>query len=256
MEEKNTTTVTKSETLAALRRPGELYVLVSAMTKVPFVVCDDDTYDDEILLYYRAEDARDKAKELLAAGYQTIVGKLEEKQLLGFYTSLYTMGVNCLAVNQGTDTAVSVQLSDLVIRRKPEELPEGKKQIENPAFHLTAMYLMQEMQRNAGKEPTEQMKDLQEELLAHYNKGTFIAVIQEDGQIPFLKQKDGSVYQPIFTDAVEFQKFNKNKNLKTAAVPASKIPELLIPDAKGVAVNPLGVNIQLRVARPEKKTTA
>lgn len=257
MDEKNTTTVTKRETLAALRSPGELYVIISAVTKVPFVVCDDETYDDQILLYYRAEDAREKAKELLEAKYGAVVAKLEDKQLLAFYTSLYTMGVNCLAVNQGTDTAVSVQLSDLVIRKKPEELPEGKKQVENPAFHLTAMYFMQEMQRHAGEEPTQQMKDLQEELLAHYKEGTFIAVIQEDGQIPFLKQKDGSIYQPIFTDAVEFQKFNKNKKLKTAAIPASKIPEFLIPGAKGVAVNPLGVNVQLRVARPEtKKTTA
>ena len=60
----NSTTVTKQETLAALRNPGELYVVMSAVTKLPFVKCDDETYDDEIFLYYRVEDAKEKAQEL------------------------------------------------------------------------------------------------------------------------------------------------------------------------------------------------
>ena len=121
----NSTTVTKQETLAALRNPGELYVIMSAVTRLPFVKCDEETYDDEIFLYYRADDAKEKARELAKEKYMTAVVKLEEKQLLPFYTSLYTIGVNCLAVNHGTDTQISVQLSDLVIRKNPDQLPEG-----------------------------------------------------------------------------------------------------------------------------------
>ncbi len=34
----NNTTVTKQETLAALRNPGELYVVMSGATRLPFVV--------------------------------------------------------------------------------------------------------------------------------------------------------------------------------------------------------------------------
>ena len=47
MSEKETK-VTKQETLAALRNPGELYVIMSAATKMPFVKCDEETFDDEI----------------------------------------------------------------------------------------------------------------------------------------------------------------------------------------------------------------
>ena len=209
----NSTTVTKQETLAALRNPGELYVVVSAVTKLPFVKCDEETYDDEIFLYYRAEDAKERAQELLKAKYLTAVVKLEEKQLLPFYTSLYTIGVNCLAVNYGTDTQISIQLSDLVIRKNPDQLPAGKRLIENPALHLTAIYFMQEMRRQEKPHPTEELKELQEELLAHYSKGTFIMAIQEDKQIPVLKQKNGDIYQPIFTDMLELQKFTKGQKL-------------------------------------------
>ena len=102
------TTVTKKETLAALRRPGELYAVMSQATKLPFVVCDEETFDDEVFLYYRLEDAKEKARQLTDRKYPTAVGKLEEKQLLAFYTSLYAMGVNCLVVNSGTDTQISV----------------------------------------------------------------------------------------------------------------------------------------------------
>ena len=248
----NSTTVTKQETLAALRTPGELYVIMSGATRLPFVFCAEETFDDEIFLYYRADDAKEKAKELQGKRYASAVVKLEDKQLLAFYTSLYTMGVNCLAVNSGTDTEISIQLSDLVIRRKPEELPEGKRPVENPALHLTAIYFMQEMRRQAEPQPTEELNKLQEELLAHYGKGTFVAAVREDGQVPILKQKDGSIYQPLFTDMLEFQKFARGEKMKMAVIPAAKIPEILVGEAKGVVINPFGVNVQLQVAKRKK----
>ena len=248
----NSTTVTKQETLAALRTPGELYVIMSGATRLPFVFCDEETFDDEIFLYYRADDAKEKAKELQGKRYASAVVKLEDKQLLAFYTSLYTMGVNCLAVNSGTDTEISIQLSDLVIRRKPEELPEGKRPVENPALHLTAIYFMREMRRQAEPQPTEELNKLQEELLAHYGKGTFVAAVREDGQVPILKQKDGSIYQPLFTDMLEFQKFARGEKMKMAVIPAAKIPEILVGEAKGVVINPFGVNVQLQVAKRKK----
>ena len=248
----NSTTVTKQETLAALRTPGELYVIMSGATRLPFVFCDEETFDDEIFLYYRADDAKEKAKELQGKRYASAVVKLEDKQLLAFYTSLYPMGGNCLAVNSGTDTEISIQLSDLVIRRKPEELPEGKRPVENPALHLTAIYFMQEMRRQAEPQPTEELNKLQEELLAHYGKGTFVAAVREDGQVPILKQKDGSIYQPLFTDMLEFQKFARGEKMKMAVIPAAKIPEILVGEAKGVVINPFGVNVQLQVAKRKK----
>lgn len=51
--------------------------------------------------------------------------------------------MNALAVNVGTEGEIRIQLEHLVVRKNKEELPEGKKLIENPELHLTAMYLMQ-----------------------------------------------------------------------------------------------------------------
>ena len=241
------------ETLQSLRTPGELYVIMSGATKLPFVVCNPETFDDEILLYHREEDAKNKAKELTEAHYLAGVAKLVDDQLLAFYTSLYLMGVNGLSVNVGTDQEKRVQLKDLVVRQNMKEAGEGKMIVENPEMHLTAIYLMQELRHQTGGEVTDQIKELQEELLAHYQKGTFLISVQEDGQIPVLKQKDGSMYQPIFTDILEFRRFAGDKKLKMLAIPSAKIPEALIPDARGVVINPLGVNVQLTVHRPKSR---
>ena len=256
MSDQNTT-VTKQETLAVLWNPGELYVIISGATKQPFVCCDGETYDDEVFLYYREEDAKEKTKRLAEEKYATAVAKMENKQLLSFYTSLYTMGVNCLAVNHGTDTQISIQLSDLVARKIPDKLPNGQKLVENPALQLTAAYFMQDLRRQASPQPTEELKELQEELLAHYKKGTFLMVVQEDGQIPMLKQKDGTVYQPVFTDMLEVQRFARGQKIKTAVVTAAQIPGLLAKQAKGVVINPFGVNVQLKIEKqiPQKADT-
>ena len=129
----------------------------------------------------------------------------------------------------------------------------GYLHTDRPGRESLALDLMQELRHQTGGEVTDQIKELQEELLAHYQKGTFLISVQEDGQIPVLKQKDGSMYQPIFTDMIEFTRFAQGKKMKTAAIPADKIPEILIPDAKGVAINPFGVNVRLDITKANKQ---
>ena len=51
----------KIETLNKLRTVEAIYVLMSSCTRMPYVVCDPETFDDEILLYHREEDAKNNA---------------------------------------------------------------------------------------------------------------------------------------------------------------------------------------------------
>ncbi len=150
----------------------------------------------------------------------------------------------------GTDTQISIQLSDLVTRKSRISFPDGRSIVENPALHLTAIYFMQEMRRQTSPEPTEELKELQEEMLAHYRKGTFL-VVRAGGWAGSrcCKQKDGTIYQPIFTDMLELQKFSRGKKMKTAVFPAARFRVLLAEAAKGVVINPFGVNVQLQIAK-------
>ena len=43
---------------------------------------------------------------------------------------------------------------------------------------------------------------------------------EEDGKlhIPYLKNKEDKIMQPVFTDVMEFEKFGRGKNLRVAKV--------------------------------------
>lgn len=255
-EKKNGNGNIKSIVAARLREAETVYVILSQCTRLPYVLCDEETYDDEILLFFREEDALHSAEGLRKNGNPVQVIKVEKKSFLSFYVSLMPMGVNCILVNSETPEETAVQLSEIIRRQEPAD----KVLIENPQLHLTAVYFMQRTRRmqkpEASEGQTEELGELQEEMLAHYQRGRYIVPVKEDMGMLVLKQKDGRMFQPVFTDIQEFQKFaamNQKEKFKTAVFPADKIPEILAPQAAGVVINPLGVNLQLQIRRKGKK---
>lgn len=253
-----------------LRKSEQVYVLFSQCTRMPYVVCDDNTYDDEILLYFQEETAKNAAKKLLEKKEPVQALKIGKKDLLPFFVSLMLLGVNCILINQeplpdeisnGKDTeyelssdpaltGIPIQLDEIIRRKEPGE--EGKVLIENPQFHLTALYFMQKVRKDRQVEFTEEIKELHEEMMAHYQKGKYIIPVKENAGTLVMKQKDGQIFQPVFTDIQEYKKFlsmNREGSIKTAVLPAEKIPGILAPGTIGVAVNPFGVNLQLQMKR-------
>ena len=98
------TEIRKKETLAILRSAESIYALMAASTRMPYVVCDPETYDDEVLLFQNEEPAKNESQRLQKEGYPVQVLKLQNKALLGFYISLFPMGVNCMLVDKGLET--------------------------------------------------------------------------------------------------------------------------------------------------------
>ena len=98
--------------------------------------------------------------------------KVDANQMLHFYGNLYTMGVNCLMVDQYMDSECRIQLPELVSRpgqNKPDTPEDEKKTwIENPSLHPTALYFMQELRRQKFETMPEELKEMQEEILADF----------------------------------------------------------------------------------------
>ncbi len=253
MENKNAMQPEKQAAIRTLSGSEELYVLISLCTKMPFVMCDPETFDDEIFIYEKEEDIKREGKRFADQKIPLRIAKVARKNFLNFYANLFTMGVNCVVLNGYMPDMYKLQLSELV--KKPgQKLPNGQIWVENPGLHLTALYFMQEVRRQKLSELTDELKEMQEEILTDYGKGTYVAAVHENNGIPLLKQKNGDVFQPVFTDILEFGKFNKDNQFKAVVVTAAKIPEILAEDAKGVVINPFGVNLQFPITkRPEKK---
>lgn len=242
-------TINKADMLRRMKEGDALYVLVSICTKCPYVVCNPETFDDEIFVYFDMEDAKKEWERLRQEKIPVNVAKLEKQQFLYFYTSLYTMGINAIIIREG-ENELLVQLNEVVMRADPKDQPEGHVWIENPQLHLTALYLMQEVRRNPEAIKSKEMKDLQEEIGADFTKGKYIQPVQKEGNgIPLLKMAQEEKYQPIFTDILEFQKFNKGGQLRPLVIEAAKVPQVLAPEACGVVINPLGVNLPMKIGR-------
>ena len=159
------------------------------------------------------------------------------------------MGINAIVMRNGSENT-RFQLEELVRRKKPEEQPEGTVWIENPQLHLTALYYAQEMRKQPNPQPDEKTSELLEELLADFKRGKYILALQkEEKGVPLAKLKDGQMYQPIFTDALEFQKFNRENKFRPVAADADKLAVLVAPEAKGVVLNIMSLNLPFNLNR-------
>ncbi|HIS32745.1 MAG TPA: SseB family protein [Candidatus Limivivens intestinipullorum] len=239
----------KMALLRELKDAKEMFVYVSPCTRMPFVYCDPESFDDEVLLFRSQETAKEASKDFLEKKIPLQLAKLENNQFLAFYSSLYSMGVNELCLDKGSEKETKLQLNELVRRPDDSQIPEGKVRVENPELMLTALYFMQELRKSAKPQITPQVREMEEELMAHFRKGTYIMAVQDKNMVPFLKLKNGDAYQPIFTDIGEFQKFNREKKFRTVVVPYAKLSAIVQSPAKGICINPNGVNIILPTAR-------
>ncbi len=232
----------------------DIYFLFCGHTRMPFVVCDEETKDDEVLIFDTEEDAKAKSDALSEEGNLTVPGNVPQKSFLSFFAGLIPMGVNCVLYQTEGGEVFHIQVNEIVHRSADDQAPEDDPRVENPALHLTTLYLRQAMGRNEGKEPTKEILDLDDEVLAHFNKSTFLMPLQEDYQMPLLKQKSGQIFQPLFTDAAEYKKFDREGKYKPYKVEAKNLRKVLTKEADGLVINPMGVNLFLNVQTDEKPT--
>lgn len=234
--------------LEELQKTPEIYVIMSICTKMPYVYCEPESYDDQVFLFHKEEDAKNLVEDYQKQEIPVVYVKLTEKQYLSFYSNLYMMGVNGLHLDFGTEEEQSLQLSDLVRRPDYTKLPEGKVKVENPELQLTVLYYMQEIRRKPGMGQQGSFREMEEEMIAHFREGIYIVPVQteeNENKVPFLKMKNGDVYQPIFTDMPEFLKFSRDGKFRAAVIPYEKLKDVVLPQAKGLIVNPLGFRLLL-----------
>lgn len=247
----------KTEIIKNLRESDVVYSVLSLCSRMPYVLCDPETYDDEVFVFFEQEPAMAFVKELTDLKIPAQVIKVEKNGFLPFYSSFYPMGVNAIVVQRGTEDELRIQLPELVIDPSEKELPEGVQHIENRELHLTGLYFVQELRRMPkGSAPTKALQEYQEEILANYAKGSFVLASRSDNKgFVILRNKEGKSFIALFTDVIEFQKFKvRNKNtdeIKPAVVKSADIGKILKPEIIGVIINPMGMNLPLNVKKKE-----
>lgn len=250
--------VDKSFLIKKIQKRTNMIVAYCGYTGMPLVVCDPETFNDQVYIFETEALLQEFAKPYIERKILLRGVQYKNAQFLQFFSSLFTMGVNELVfVNEGATT--KIELEELVRRPDYSKLKKEEVPVLNPELQLTGLYFMQEASRPVPNEEKENLKDLEEELAANMVKARYLVAIEmnegpesdadklknKQYKLPILKNKNGDVLQPVFTDPVEFQKFAKGKKLKAISVPYADLSKLLVKDAKGFMLNPAGYHIMM-----------
>lgn len=248
--------VDKSFLIKKIQKRTNMIVAYCGYTGMPLVVCDPETFNDQVYIFETEALLQEFAKPYIERKVLLRGVQYKNAQFLQFFSSLFTMGVNELVfVNEGATT--KIELEELVRRPDYSKLRKEEVPVLNPELQLTGLYFMQEASRPVPNEEKENLKDLEEELAANMVKARYLVAIEmnegpesdaeklknKQYKLPILKNKNGDVLQPVFTDPVEFQKFAKGKKLKAISVPYADLSKLLVKEAKGFMLNPAGYHI-------------
>lgn len=251
----------------------QAYALYSPLTNMPYVECEEENFNDQVLLYEDRAEAEAAVKAFEEKGIRTVVRELktvevqvpaDPKKPDGEKKTMYLnqvrqhlgilpfLGVNAVGFQPAGGELSSVELTKI--------LPEGfEKKVEKnvyyqPNLQLTGIYLMQEARRKKEYVDMKQLQALDEEFSSNLAKSRlFIAVLPPEGhekdqrlnlkecKMPYLKHQNGDCFFPVFSDIWEFQKYaQSNKALRPIQVPFKELTKFWVQDAKAYMINPMG----------------
>ncbi len=242
--------MSKEEAVKALQNRECVYVAYSQATKLPYVTCDEETYNDQAWVFAKEEGIKEFGKKKLEDKILLMGMRYEKKDYPRFYGTLYAVGVNSVIWVDGEEKA-EVDLEKIAKQADMSKIEPTKRPLLNPTLQLSGLYFMQELRRPLEKDQRKNMREMEEELLANLRKSDFLVAMEvneEDPKkinIPYLKDKKDQILQPVFSDVMEFEKFAKGKKLRIARVPFVKLPGLLMQQAAAFVINPMGFNLVL-----------
>lgn len=243
----------KEDIIKAIPTYESLYILYSEYTKCPYVVCDEETMDDKVLIFMNEDDAKMTSDSLREKKINTAVIHLDSKELiLRTFTSFFVLGVNAVEFRDG-DENVLLELGEFIRRPTFDSLPVEQRPIENPILCLTTIYFLQELKRGVDDAASPQMRALEEEMVSNLFKARFIfpgREISDDGgntsfQPLVLPSGDEKFVIPIFTDEIERARGPQmGKDIKLNVLTMENLLQVTLPENMiGFVINPFGYNL-------------
>lgn len=249
----------KNKWIMNLQKWEHLYVPFSMATRLPFVVCDPDSYNDQVHLFEEKEDVALFAKPYLDQKYTVSGIEVTLEQRLRFFVNLVTIGVNSVVIHRKDKTTAELEMTEIIRLEEDENLPDNQKPLVNPQLQLSGIYFMQAIRRPDADLNDPVLKEMEEEVSANAVRAQYllpVEVIEEENaegkktakgiRFPYMQDKEQHMIQPVFTDGTELKKFVKEKKMQILKVPFAALSRYATEDSYGFAVNPLGINLIIR----------
>ncbi|MBS6195357.1 MAG: SseB family protein [Clostridiales bacterium] len=238
-----------------LQNLEEMFVVYSAVTRMPFATCDEETFNDQVWIFTDKDKVQEfvlsyKEKKILLLSV-----KVKRSEAPMFYMNLFAMGINEIVFVDG-ETRHTLELTKVVKMPDYSKLPEKQRPILNPQLQLSAVYFLQELRKPGAEYDKAQLKELEEEMSANLVKSVYLMPVdvqeEKDGpgniRLLYVQNKEGDKFQPIFSDTGELMKHYRNKEEKHRILQAKfeQLPGYMIQDVQGYVLNPEGINLILK----------
>ena len=253
-----------------LKSLENLIVIFSQTTRMPFVECDAETYDDQVHIFANETGVEEFAKEYAEKKFRLMAMKVSQKQTQGVFNSFYSIGANVIVFHENGNVH-RLQLEDVAKKPDMERLMKEKLPILNPTLQLSALYFLQEIQRPVEHD-MKYARELEEEMLINLMRSKYILPLEsadpnvpldpkvpnQKKRIPYVKDKDGKMFLAAITDVAEFQKFYKDK-ARTIGMVVQQFEDLskhVVNPANGMILNPGGFHLHVTKEQLDKLTEA
>ena len=263
-------TVDNSFTMKKFQSMEIIYVTFSQITKLPYVECDPETFDDQVYMFTEEEAAKEFAKSYVEKNTPLLTVKVLRKQMPNFYMGLYAEGVNMVIFHEGDQTR-RIELEQIFPKPDMEKMNKQHLPVLNPGVQLTVVYFLQELrkpnQRRDDAERMQHLRELEEEMLVNLMRSKFILAIDisqvqgefdpanpgPDVRIPYIKNQNEEIFQPLFSDIGEFQKFRPDPQakLRLAAIPL-QLQRIMGAQAQSVRPNLEAMMAQAAAAQAQR----
>ena len=230
---------------------SELHVPFSVATNMPFVTCDQETYNDQSWLFTSLEDVKEFAQTYAAQKMVFRDVLVKKEQFKDLFVDFHSMGVNEIVFCEGK-TQHKLELSEIIQFKDNLSIPPLQRPLMNQELQLSTIYFLQEVRKAGVKPDREKLEPLAEEMYANLVRAHFLLPVMvettEDKKdkllFPIITDKKGNKFQPVFSDHIQFQKYaRKNKpeaNSRILLVDLNELQKYLSPQTQGYMLNPDG----------------
>lgn len=260
-------TIDNSFLIKRFEKFSQIYLLMSKATSLPFVECDPDTFADQVYAFTKEEDLQVYAQRFVKKGYVLEGATIMHERFPILFRQLDMIGVDtvCL-IDEGAPVPIALE----ALCPDPDLLPSPDPSIpqKNETLMLTSIYFLQELRKpmqGENGEPDDERKaallELEEEMARNLINAEYIIAFdttevggiwnpgEKDSKvkIPFVKNKKGDIFQPVFSDFTEFSRVDMGgqKKMSMMAIAFEDLPGFLGEHATAFVINPGTINLIL-----------
>lgn len=132
--------ITEQEAIKELQTRDEIFVAYSQATKLPYVICDQESFNDQVWVFATEEEIKAFGKKKLEDKILLMGMKYEKKDYPRFYGTLYAIGVNSVVWVDG-ENQLRLSLPELPDRQVSASLSRRSSRFLIPLFSFPVSIL-------------------------------------------------------------------------------------------------------------------